>query len=659
MSVSQRQDSGSDSAYLDGDQPLLHSEINDLLGTKQDIDDITGDTSRSGTAGPLQAIDLKHSRSIHGISVQHELNSDDEAVPTPPEKIQAYALLDFDNFTFYVQTMQILLGRMVEGDKITESLDIHLGPQKAISRRHAKIFYNFGHQRFELSIIGRNGAFVDDNFVETGVTLPLKNNTRIQIGETRFRFILPAEDAKLPSADTAGNAKPISPGDAVNLKTVFHNTSTQTSASREGSPGDRSSPRKPSLTENESSKQYVSSMQATPYNPHTQSVPKLDKEFIDQLRANAEASVIRKEEARIAAAGTNGELTYQSGSQEAVQPPPQTQRAQNAAKKDRKHRQKKVYLPEEIPEQYRSKPGYSYSQMIAECLHAKGTDRGMSLSEIYKGIQELYPYYQYCPDGWQSSVRHNLSMNKSFRKVSKEGKGWLWGLDEDVESKRQRQQRPVHTEKPASSPMTPSSKITGDDMTALMPLQKELRKLTADRKYPDERTKTQILTQALAMTIAQVNQAAKSVHFKGSPLLNLIEKNPSHMTKILSAALNAATKQYEQRNGKKDKPKPEKPESSPVPEAAETSPVEPIVVDAEPQIKPLAPATITTPKVVEEVHSHGSGIKKPQYYGKAAAPSVYHQDAETDSEVEGRGEKRSTEDHEDAPESKAAKKAYV
>lgn len=65
----------------------------------------------------------------------------------------------------------------------------------------------------------------------------------------------------------------------------------------------------------------------------------------------------------------------------------------------------------------------------------------MSLSEIYAGIRELFPYYKYCPDGWQSSVRHNLSLNKSFRKVSKEGKGWLWGLDEEYIAERERQKK--------------------------------------------------------------------------------------------------------------------------------------------------------------------------------------------------------------------------
>ena len=38
-------------------------------------------------------------------------------------------------------------------------------------------------------------------------------------------------------------------------------------------------------------------------------------------------------------------------------------------------------------------------------------------------------------------MRHNLSLNKSFCKVSKEGKGWLWGLDEEYIAERERQKK--------------------------------------------------------------------------------------------------------------------------------------------------------------------------------------------------------------------------
>ncbi|KAH3669056.1 hypothetical protein OGAPHI_001652 [Ogataea philodendri] len=564
------------------------------------------------------------------------------------DNIQAYAMLDFENFTFYVQTMQILLGRLVEGDTSTDSLDVHLGQQKAISRRHAKIFYNFGNQRFELSVVGRNGAFVDDMFVESGVTLPLKDNTRIQIGETRFKFILPTDET-VSNSKNGKQIKPINPSDAVSLKTSFSNTQENSSgSSREGS-----------LTP-----QHMKGAE-------TKSAPvlKLGDDFVNELRANAEASVVKREEAAAAAAafardGTSSPIpdslnAFAGRSQQFIQS------AKDRLKKPLKP-VKKVYKPEEIPEEYRTKPNFSYSTLIAECLRQKGTQKGMSLSEIYKGIQELYPYYYYCPDGWQSSVRHNLSLNKSFRKVCKEGKGWLWGLDEEYFAEKERLKRkqielanikatqhlqtlsqqfqqqqpprssPETSSSPANETNTPEtnsgSKLSGDTKKALSYLQKELIRLTKDRKMYDKETTTQILTQALAMTIAQVNQAAKNAGIQGFPLVTLIDKNPAHITKILSAALNAATIQVTKKKGLTP------PASTPPPAPPATKPAEPVpprsaaqqFARPSPQVpKPLASSNSIKPISSIQAgnssahpptsHSPIPSIRKPQYYGKPSS----------------------------------------
>lgn len=88
-------------------------------------------------------------------------------------RVSAYARLDFPSFTFYVQTLQVILGRRPENG--ASIVDVDLGEAKAISRRHAKIYYNFGTQRFEMSVLGRNGAFVDDTFIDTGTAVPLKD----------------------------------------------------------------------------------------------------------------------------------------------------------------------------------------------------------------------------------------------------------------------------------------------------------------------------------------------------------------------------------------------------------------------------------------------------------------------------------------------------
>lgn len=86
--------------------------------------------------------------------------------------VQAYAKLESDDFCYYIRTLQVTLGRKV---KKPDNVDIPLGNIKSVSRQHARLFYNFATQRFELMIFGKNGAFVNEQFVEKGVTVPLEN----------------------------------------------------------------------------------------------------------------------------------------------------------------------------------------------------------------------------------------------------------------------------------------------------------------------------------------------------------------------------------------------------------------------------------------------------------------------------------------------------
>ncbi|KAF2834942.1 fork head transcription factor, partial [Patellaria atrata CBS 101060] len=75
------------------------------------------------------------------------------------------------------------------------------------------------------------------------------------------------------------------------------------------------------------------------------------------------------------------------------------------------------------------KPPYSYAVLIAQAI-LSAEDEQMTLNNIYEYIKKHYSYFRYSEKGWQNSIRHNLSLNKSFdkvpRKTDEPGKGMKW-----------------------------------------------------------------------------------------------------------------------------------------------------------------------------------------------------------------------------------------
>ncbi|XP_068432746.1 checkpoint suppressor 1 isoform X2 [Clinocottus analis] len=79
------------------------------------------------------------------------------------------------------------------------------------------------------------------------------------------------------------------------------------------------------------------------------------------------------------------------------------------------------------------KPPYSFSCLIFMAIEDAPNKR-LPVKDIYGWILEHFPYFASAPTGWKNSVRHNLSLNKCFKKVDKDrsqsiGKGSLWSID--------------------------------------------------------------------------------------------------------------------------------------------------------------------------------------------------------------------------------------
>lgn len=82
-----------------------------------------------------------------------------------------------------------------------------------------------------------------------------------------------------------------------------------------------------------------------------------------------------------------------------------------------------------------TKPPYSYATLIGMAI-LRSEERKLTLSQIYKWINETFVWYQ-TKSGWQNSIRHNLSLNKAFRKQERPkgdpGKGNYWIVEPGCE----------------------------------------------------------------------------------------------------------------------------------------------------------------------------------------------------------------------------------
>ncbi|CAH7681717.1 expressed protein [Phakopsora pachyrhizi] len=120
---------------------------------------------------------------------------------TPDGRVRAYAKLEFPEHDFFIRKLSIIIGRRPpelsrksnnqadQSDtptRVEELIDVDLGPIRAVSRKHSKVYFNWHFGAWVLEVLGRNGCVIDGRWKAKGEVVPLRSR---YVGK-RFFFTL-------------------------------------------------------------------------------------------------------------------------------------------------------------------------------------------------------------------------------------------------------------------------------------------------------------------------------------------------------------------------------------------------------------------------------------------------------------------------------------
>ncbi|OCK81299.1 hypothetical protein K432DRAFT_392295 [Lepidopterella palustris CBS 459.81] len=334
-----------------------------------------------------------------------------------PGTTPAFAKIAAREWCFFVKKMKILIGRAdnnrappiaTVGSSQSEStpsdvtegpaewgVDIDLGPERQVSRVHAEIRFDIQQQAWVIQVNSRNGLKLDDRVIDRGMTEVLHSGICISIMGTQMVFLLAdgpdrfhpmlyrqvRYDQEHEDSDGTGHHP---------HRSLPHAHPRASSPSRQ-----LFDPFPPSShPRNQNSSHFRSSQMTTTPGRGQPGTPLALRTSEKEPRSKPSPSAYP----RGMMLDSTEEIDYSLDSSKDIKPP------------------------------------HSYAQLIGQAI-LSSPEEMLTLANIYNFIKEKYAFFRHSTGGWQNSIRHNLSLSKSFDKVARRtdepGKGMKWRISDE------------------------------------------------------------------------------------------------------------------------------------------------------------------------------------------------------------------------------------